>query len=563
VDSVAGAWAALEGSEIVNAARCRAYLLAGYGPPGLKVEGECDCPEEQLRVLVGCDDAPYSTPADDLAPWYDAAIPESADFAGFFPTSFEGLESTYTREVTDTLNGGLLGRLRAEPRTLVWRGLLFGRTCCSVAYGLRWLTSVLRQARCGAECGGEKLDILVCCPPPTEEVGGVNARFHIAPSVPNVGGGTWTLSYGGDTSDPIPWNADGPAVYAIISTLPSFGGPGNIALAGMGAPGWYNFDLIFVNELGSQPITGVTADGSNLTGASAPYTMDVTIQVPGEHGTPEVVCEDCRTLPTPGLPAADDAFRTLYNVGLTEGPLVRSQRASSGRCGCSTIMEVEFTLVAGNPHFYRAPVLLADALSFEVGLCPEWQVVTSPSECVVSPGVPTDCSEPTSTIITDPHCAVATLPPVFTVDESCFCDPLAPTSVCVDVPASTFGFDFQGAPVFSIYSGSDALRATTIRLIENPLGSDCDEVGSDPCNFCEFITIRYFPAFSTLTIDGVNRRVTIELPGGDIQSGEQFMVGNYTWPLLECVDYCVCATVDGATAAADATFSLSVYPLEM
>jgi len=449
MDSVAGAWAAIEGVEFVNAARTRRYLLNGFGPPRLRVEGDCDCPEDQLRTLVGCDDAPWSTPADDDAPWYDAAIPESADFAGFFPTSFDGLSSTYTRDVVEVISGGgggVLGRLRARPRALVWRGFLFGRTCCSVAYGLRWLTAILRQARCGAECGGEKLDLLVCCPP-----------------------------------------------------------------------------------TGSEP----TDCG-------------------------------CATLADPGIPADDDAFRTLYNVGLSEGPTVRSQRAAQGSCGCSTIMEVEFTLTAGNPHFYRAPVLLADGETFSVGDCPDWLVVSDPSECPDTPGVlPNDCPSTAVAVATDPNCIQPTLPPVFTVDESCVSDPFAPTTVCVNVPASTFGFDFQGAPVFSIYSGAAPLRSTSIRLIENPLGSDCDALAADPCNFCEFITIRYFPAFSTLTIDGVNRRVTITAPGGDVQSGEQFMVGNYTWPLLECVDYCVCATVDGFTAAADATFSLSVYPVEM
>jgi hypothetical protein len=339
----------------------------------------------------------------------------------------------------------VLGRLRAKPRAMVWHGFLFGRTCCSVAYGLRWLTAVLRQSRCGAECGGERLDLLVCCPPPTDEPTGC----------------------------------------------------------------------------------------------------------------------DCAALPPFGVPADDDAFRTLYNVGLSDGPHVKSQRSAVGSCGCSTIMEVEFTVTAGNPHFYRAPVLVADALTFDVGGCPDWQVVSSPDECVISPGVPTDCDTTPAPAATDPHCVTPTLPPVFTVDETCFCDPFAPTSVCVDVPASTWGADFQGAPVFSIYSGAQPLRATTIRLIENPLGSDCDALAEDPCNFCEFITIRWFPASSVLTVDGVNRRVTITTPGGDVQSGEQFMVGNYTWPLLECLDYCICATVDGVTAAADATFSLSVYPMEM
>lgn len=448
MDSVSGAWAAIEGTELVNIARTTAYLRAGYGPPGLKVDGECDCPEDQLRILVGCDALPYSNPTDDDAPWYDAAIPESADFAGLYATSFEGLESTYTREVIDVFSGGgVLGRLRAAPRTLTWKGFLFGRTCCSVAYGLRWLTSVLRQSRCGAECGGEKLDILICCPP--------------------------------------------------VDTDPLDCG--------------------------------------------------------------------CGILPAPGIPAADDAFRTLYNVGLVEGPSIRSQRSASGRCGCSTIMEIEFSLVAGNPHLYRQPALLADNLTFETGICPDWLEVSDPSECPPpDPGVFTPLCDVTPTpVASDPNCAAPTLPPVFSVDESCFCDPFAPTSLCVAVPASTFGMNFQGAPVFSIYSGSEPLRSTTIRLVENPLAGDCDVVSADACNYCEFITIRYFPAFSTLTIDGVNRRVSITTPGGDVQPGEQFMVGNYTWPLLECVDYCVCATIDGFTAAADATFSMSVYPQEM
>jgi hypothetical protein len=441
---------AIEGTEVVNAARTRRYLLNGYGPPRLKVEGDCGCDETQLRALVGCDPDPYSNPADDLAPWYDPAFPESADFAGFWPTTFTGLESTYTRDVTPVATGGgggVIGRLRAAPRTMTWHGYLFGRTCCAVAYGLRWLTSVLRQSRCGAECGGERMDLLVCCPPQVEE--------------------------------------------------------------------------------------------------------------PTDCG--------CAVLSPPGIPADDDAFRTLYNTGLVEGPLVKSERGASGRCGCSTITEIEFSIVAGNPHLYRQPILLADKLTFEVGLCPEWVRVTDPADCpppaagIFSPL----CDVAPAAAVTDPRCSQPTLPVITTVAESCFCDPYAPSNICVPVPASTFGMNFQGAPVFQIYSGSAALRSTTFRIVENPLGLDCATITAAACNFCDFISIRYLPAYATLTVDGVNRRVTIETAGGDIQSGEQFMVGSYTWPMLECVDYCVCATVDGFTAAADASFSLSIYPVEM
>ena len=324
---------------------------------------------------------------------------------------------------------------------MIWKGFLFGRTCCSVAYGLRWLTSVLRQSKCGSECGGERLDLLICCPP--------------------------------TDTDPL--------------------------------------------DCG------------------------------------------CSTLVAPGIPADDDAFRTLYNVGLLEGPLVLSQRSTSGRCGCSTIMEVEFSMVAGNPHLYRQPVVLADCETFEVDICPDWLEVASPEECPD----PEVCDPVLTPVATDPNCDVATLPPVFSVDESCFCDPFAPTDSCVAVPASTYGLNFQGAPVFQVYAGSSPLRSTQIRLVENPLAQDCDVATADECSYCDSITIRYIPAYSTLTVDGIHRRVTIETPGGDVQTGERFMVGNYSWPILECVDYCICVTVDGWTAAEDACFSLSVYPMEM
>lgn len=463
MDSLGGAAAFLEGTEIVNSARTTAYLKAGFGPPNLKVVGDCGCPEDQLRELIGCDVLPYTTPTDDLAPWFDPAFPESADFAGFYPHTFEGLESTYTRDVTEIVTGGaVLGRLRAGPRTLLWRGWLFGRTCCSVAYGLRWLTSTLRQAKCGAECGGEKLDLLVCCPP--------------------------------------------------------------------------------------ESVSDVAADCG------------------------------CGDLDPVGIPLDDDAFRTLYNVGLVEGPLIKGERRSSCRagCGCSNIMEIEWSMVAGNPHMYRQPVLVADCELFPISSDSQLVKLAPGEECIDSTTAdwfvkstdPADCPpeavcDTEIPAFSDPLCPRPQLPVITTVVDDCVCDPLAPVDIMVPVAVTDYGMNFQGAPIFSIFSGSVALRSTTIKIYENPLGSGCADIVSDPCAFCSDITIRYLPAFSTLTIDSVNRRITIERPGGDLQSGEQFLVGNITWPLFECIGYCVVASVDGSTAAADACFSMSVYPMEM
>lgn len=445
-DSIAGTWAAIEGQEFVNDARTLAYLKAGYGPTGLQVTGDCGCPEDIVRPLVGCDDDPYSTPLGDLAPWYDPAHPESADFAGFLVTEFEGLESTYTREVTEVITGGgVLGRLRAAPRTMTWRGYLMGRTCCATAYGLRWLTSVLKQSRCDADCTGETLDLLVCCPPPAEE----------------------------------------------------------------------------------EPHYDCSVSGS----------LPAVAQV-GEEG----------------------AFRTLYRVGLLEGPRITEQRrAGCGSCGCSAMVEVEFSLVAGNPHLYGSPTTLADCVPLlDANRCPTWVKVTNPADC---PDEDT-CPEP-APCAADPNCPVPSLPIITTILNECICDMYEPETTYFSVPAATYGLNFEGVPIFRIYAGSQPLRATNIRFIENVLGGSCESVAEDPCLYCDSITIRYVPAFATLVIDGVNKRVSIECKGGVVEPGEPYIVGSFSWPTLQCMNYCIAVSVDAFTAATDSCFSMSVVPKEM
>lgn len=179
-DTVAGSFAMLGGTEIVNDERTTAYLLNGLRPPSLDVRGNCGC--ENIRELVGCDPLPYTTPATDNAPWYSADIPESARFAGFLMNEFEGMGSVFTRPTIETIHdGGMFGRGKLGPRSLTWRGFLFGADCCAVAYGLRWLTKTLSQASSCRDCSGDDLELLVCCPDIDEgsfgvtDTGGVEA----------------------------------------------------------------------------------------------------------------------------------------------------------------------------------------------------------------------------------------------------------------------------------------------------------------------------------------------------------------------------------------------------
>lgn len=184
-EAVAGSYAQLGCTEIVNDERTTAYLLNGLRPGNLQVYDNCGC--TRIRELVGCDIS-YLTPTLDNAPWFSADIPESARFAGFLVTEFEGLGSTFTRTVTETINdGAVLGRSRLAGRTLTWRGFLLGADCCAVAYGLRWLTKTLRGSGNCNDCRGEDLTLLFCCPDDTET--GVEA-FRLLKNVGLIAGPT-------------------------------------------------------------------------------------------------------------------------------------------------------------------------------------------------------------------------------------------------------------------------------------------------------------------------------------------------------------------------------------
>lgn len=443
-NTAAGTMAFLNGSEIINNARTVDYIRNGYGPSTLRVENDCGCP--QSRELANCDGAsstlPYTSPATDPAPWYSPTIPESIDFAGLFVTEFTGLGSPFFRSVTSTITGGgVLGRLRAKERTLVWRGFLVGRTCCGVSYGLRWLTQQLAGSAasgCG-DCSTEDLDLLICCP---------------------------------DTPGPTPCDI-GPDILSIPN---------------------------------------------------------------------------------------DDAFRTLKAVGLIVGPNIISERPTGCSCGASCITEIEFSLVAGQPYLYRQPVTIGDCVLFP----------PAPVTCVefikVPPGTLADCGDATcpdpASCTHDPRCPEPSLPVATDEIENCACDPFDPVQTCFSIPTSAFGNFFEGVPIITISSGSSALHGVTVRFFENPANLSCDVVAADPCGQCDELQVRFIPAFSTLTIDGTTKKITILCPGGIEEPGEKYTTSPFSWPVLKCIGTCICIEVDSATAASDACATVVVVPRE-
>ncbi|MFD5788564.1 hypothetical protein ACFWH1_18320 [Streptomyces sp. NPDC127037] len=155
----------LGGTEIANSARLDAYLESVGNP--LDSVGACAC-ETFDAVLVG--DEPYTTPEEDQAPWYDPAVPESAQFAGLMVLTVDGLENhPMQRAVTQSAAGtAALGPAREQPRTITVTAVLLGATCCSVSYGLRWLSEALAGCT-GDGCGGDDLTLYNCCPAEFEE----------------------------------------------------------------------------------------------------------------------------------------------------------------------------------------------------------------------------------------------------------------------------------------------------------------------------------------------------------------------------------------------------------
>ncbi|WP_406177960.1 hypothetical protein [Streptomyces canus] len=152
------------GIEVINTARLRAYLATVGSPLTSGADDVCGCATITNDTF---DHTPYTIPDDpeSPAPWYDPDVPESAQFAGFLPLDFDGVDDyPVRRTVTNAVvGGGALGPARVQPRTITVTGILLGATCCAVEYGLHWLAEAL-QGCTGSACGGDCVQMLKCCP---------------------------------------------------------------------------------------------------------------------------------------------------------------------------------------------------------------------------------------------------------------------------------------------------------------------------------------------------------------------------------------------------------------
>jgi hypothetical protein len=82
------------------------------------------------------------------APWYNAARPESSEFAGIWVMEVTGLDSVpVQREVSDAIcAGGVASRARDTARTINFSALVVACTNAGARYGMDWLSCILRQS---------------------------------------------------------------------------------------------------------------------------------------------------------------------------------------------------------------------------------------------------------------------------------------------------------------------------------------------------------------------------------------------------------------------------------
>ncbi|AKA61759.1 minor tail protein [Streptomyces phage Maih] len=156
-------YASANGTEVWNTTRLQAYLT-NVGSPFDTGPDICHCPSLTAEVLG---DDPYTTPDAEVgpAPWYDPAVPESAEFLGFLPLTVAGADDNPRRRTVSTAvgGGGVFGPSREQPRSIVVTGVLIGATCCGAQYGMQFLSELLSGCT-GDTCDGDCFAMYNCCP---------------------------------------------------------------------------------------------------------------------------------------------------------------------------------------------------------------------------------------------------------------------------------------------------------------------------------------------------------------------------------------------------------------
>ena len=133
-------WLTLGGTEMINVSRT-AQLSAALGIDTLRIPPTSVAWIDTLLSESGYGDITN-------APWYDAGVPASSEFAGIVPLRIDGADdSTLTSGNIEYIgDGGINTRPRHTLKPLVFNIALLASTEAGADYGLRWFKHLLRDA---------------------------------------------------------------------------------------------------------------------------------------------------------------------------------------------------------------------------------------------------------------------------------------------------------------------------------------------------------------------------------------------------------------------------------
>lgn len=159
-------WLQLGGAELTNTSRLIAHARPGVPESWEEALAQCRCANDYIQYddswpgLPGfLEHDPYTITN---APWYDAAVPQSAEFLGYWVTSVEGFGATpVSRQVGEAIcAGGIAPPHRDTHRQLRIEAQLIGCTHAGVEFGRDWLSCQLRAAK----TAGTTLEFLAAHP---------------------------------------------------------------------------------------------------------------------------------------------------------------------------------------------------------------------------------------------------------------------------------------------------------------------------------------------------------------------------------------------------------------
>lgn len=398
-------WLEYNGVELVNVSRT-VQLARALGIDTVRIN-----PSKVAWIqdmLGGTDYGLVST-----APWYDAAYPASAEFAGIIPLGFPGLDDSTTEASTTEYitDGGRSSKQRNATLPIVASVLLAASTDRGAEYGKRWMDKVLRNIGAQTLCTG--VDLRYFRYPQA-----VVTRDWVSVDVINPNGAAdateWNNPVGTSyytTTAP----AGGPTTHAMhaqvntgfardfghepidVGTLPSYIG-GSVTpqkvragawiyVTGAGDDCYVNFNLVDADGLGSTVVASVLVSAGTgwqhvvspeFWTSEAQPTVSITFTLDANTSNADAYATGLtveKYVITNGVPIAH-----RRDVRLTRGSSITRKRSKS----CSVLWTATFTLTCNDPFEYSDPV---EVLRY-LGGTPIGDVLTSGSTVLVQETCP-------------------------------------------------------------------------------------------------------------------------------------------------------------------------------